>query len=202
MEYVRALKFPLAGEGWVAKVLLGTVIGLVPIAGLATYGYGIEVIRRVASDDREELPAWDRFGRYLARGFAMTVAALLYMLPGVIFALLALVAGRQSGAVSAAGFLLALLYLLLVGVMFPAAIARYALTDEWFSMFDLGWIFGFVGRNLGTYIVMLIVSVIFASLLMLAGFVAFFVGSYVATFWVILMANHLLGQLLRQSGAV
>jgi hypothetical protein len=194
MEYGRALKFPLDAEGWVAKVVIGAVLGLVPIANLAVYGYALEVIRRVASGDRDELPAWDRFSRYLVRGFAASIAGFLYILPGgIAFGLLA-ISASSSGGMVALSVLLLLAYLLLVGLVFPAAMIRYALTDEWFTMFDFGWIVGFVTRDVGSYLAVVLAILLITAALGVVAVVTFGIAGIVTSLWTMLAAGHLLGQ--------
>lgn len=200
MEYGRAVKFPFAGEGWVAKVVIGVVLGLIPIANLAAYGYGVEVIRRVASGSREELPRWDDFGRYFVRGFAVTVASLLYILPGVLVFLLLLAGGSSSGALMALAVLLFFAYLLAVGLLFPAALVRYALTDQWYTMFDFGWLVGFISRETGSYVALLLATMLFALLLGVVAVITFGLAAVFTNFWTLLVATHLLGQLARRVG--
>jgi hypothetical protein len=119
----------------------------------------------------------------------------------IALVLLLLAWGNSLGFLGLVALLFAL-YSLVVAFVFPAAMARYALTDEWFTMFDFGWVLSFVGKNLGRYLVMLIVAVLLALLLNLAGAIALFVGAWVTSFWTVLMFNHLLGQLVRQSAVV
>jgi hypothetical protein len=202
MDYGRALKFPFSDSSWLSKVLIGVLLALVPVANLASYGYGVEVTRRVASADREELPAWDQFGRYFVRGFALTVASLLYMLPGLLaFLVLLLLFNGSPAMIGLSGFLL-VAYLLLVALAFPVALVRYALTDEWFTMFDFSWVLRFLGGNLGTYVVMLLVIALLAALLSALGMLALGIGIYVTSYWILLMTHHLLGQLVRRSAVV
>jgi hypothetical protein len=202
MDYGRALKFPFSDSGWLSKVLIGVLLALVPIANLASYGYAVEVTRRVASGDREELPAWDQFGRYFVRGFALTVASLLYMLPGLlVFIVFALAFSSSPGFLALSGLLL-VGYMLLVVVVFPVAIVRYALTDEWFTMFDFSWLFSFLGSNLGSYLMMLLVVAALAVILGIGGFLALGIGIYVTSFWTLLVTHHLLGQLVRRSAVM
>jgi hypothetical protein len=202
MDYVRAVKFPLGAEGWVAKVVIGVVVSLVPIANLATYGYAVEVVRRVAAGDPEELPTWEAFGRFFVRGFAVAVASLLYTLPGMLAFGLLLIAGSSSGGLVALSALLMFTYFLFVGLVFPVAVVRYALTDEWYTMFDFAWLAGFIGRHLGSYLGVLAGVLVIALLFALLAIATFGLAALLTNFWVLLAAAHLLGQLARRGAAL
>src|SRR5660397_281821 len=76
MDYGKSIKFPLDDPSWVTKVIIGIVIGFIPIVNFAQQGYGLEIIRRVARGEEEELPAWDNFGSYIVQGLAVSVAVL------------------------------------------------------------------------------------------------------------------------------
>jgi hypothetical protein len=75
VDYERAIKFPVQERDWIAKVAVGSLIGLVPVVNFAQQGYALEVLRRVAYGEAEELPAWDQFGRYFVKGLGVALAA-------------------------------------------------------------------------------------------------------------------------------
>ncbi len=227
MEYGRAVTFPLQDPSWVGKVALGALIGLVPIANMAQAGYGLEVTRRVAEGDSEELPRWDRFGQYVSKGFGVSVASFLWSLPVLLLGLLAVLWGLQGTQLTSvssgdgvavltpapgAGLLVVAFLALLVGAVlwaaFPVAMLRYAVTGQWVSMFDFGWILRYLGENLGTYLLMLlVVSVVGVAggLVVLLLQAVPFLGILVllpAAFWMMLVLGHLLGQLGRQARTV
>lgn len=199
MEFGRALSFPWKSEGWISKVAIGSILNLIPLLNLANYGYGMEVARRVAYGDAEELPAWDQLGRYFVRGLAIGLAAFLYMLPGMLLAGLLLVGTgfEEDYALLAAAIYFGWSFVLML--MMPIAVLRYALTDHWFTMFDFGWIWSVIGRNLGSYLAILIVGVVLSVVLILLGTLALGIGAIVASFWTVLMFFHLFGQLGRRT---
>lgn len=88
MDIGKAFAFISEDKEWTKKVLLGVVIGVIPIANFAVYGYQIQVARNVAAaQDRPEadagspLPDWNDFGRLLADGLRFMAVILIYMLP-------------------------------------------------------------------------------------------------------------------------
>ena len=199
MEFGRALSFPWKSEGWVSKIAIGCILNLIPLLNLANYGYGMEVTRRVAYGEAEELPAWDQLGRYFVRGLAVGLAAFLYMLPGMLLAGLLLVGTGFEDEYAPAAAAIYFGWSVILMLMMPIAVLRYALTDQWFTMFDFSWIWSVIGRNLGSYLAILIVGVLLSMLLIVLGTLALGIGAIVASFWSVLMFFHLFGQLGRRT---
>lgn len=227
MEYGRALTFPLNDPSWLTKIAVGSLISLVPFLNLAQAGYGLEVTRRVAGGDREELPRWDQLGRYFSHGLGVALGSLLWGLPVLLLVLMLFAWGLGDLAVIGAlsdggtvvvgsglggGFLFTVFLTLLLGAVvsltFPVAMLRYATTQRWIAMFDFGWILGYLARNLGVYLAMLAMLVVLgvaAALALAVLQMVPVVGLVVAlpgAFWMALVVNHLLGQLARKTALV
>jgi hypothetical protein len=162
MDFGKAFTFVFDDEDWVKKIALGGLLSLIPVIGVfLVIGYGLEVTKRVIKGDAEVLPDWSDFGGYLTKGFMVFLIFFVYMLPvlliqacasipylfeypddtlTVIFAIVAICFGCFTFLYSLAAYL-----------MLPAAVGRYAATDELGAAFKLGEIFGMVKDNLGTY---------------------------------------------------
>jgi Protein of unknown function (DUF4013) len=202
VDIERALKYQFEDPSWVSKLLIGAVIGLVPIANFAQQGYAIEVIRRVAAHDREPLLAWDDFGRYFVRGAAVALAGLIYTLPAIVIFVLALLAARGAAPAIIVLVLLLLVYFLVVAIVFPLGLTRYALTDSWSGMFDFGWMARAIGAKPGPYVLVLVVSFVVFGVAATVGTMLLGIGS-LFTVWVAwLFMSHLLGQFARELGGV
>ena len=202
MDIERALRYQFEDPSWVTKLLIGAVIGLVPIANFAQQGYAIEVIRRVAGEDHEPLPAWDDFGRYFVRGAGVALAGVIYTLPAIFVFAPTLVVVRAAPVAIVVLVLLLLLYFLLVALVFPLALTRYALTDTWGGMFDFAWMARAIGAKPGSYVLMLVVSFVVFGVATAVGTMLLGIGS-LFTVWVAwLFTSHLLGQFAREVGGV
>lgn len=81
MDVERALKAPLEDEGWVSKVLIGGVLSLVPIAGLITVGYALQVLDAARRGERCLLP-WEAWGAKFVSGLVAFIVTVVYFLPG------------------------------------------------------------------------------------------------------------------------
>ena len=65
MDIVAALKYPLNDRSWLKRLLVGTLILLIPIIGaIILVGYMVSVIQEVASGNEKYLPAWGDWGEY------------------------------------------------------------------------------------------------------------------------------------------
>lgn len=115
MDIGQAFGYISEDKEWVKKVLLGAVIGAIPIANFAIFGYQIQVARNVAVSIEDPdaapgspLPDWNDFGRLLADGLRFMAVFLVYLLPIILLvvcasiSILALTASDPS-AYSSAG---------------------------------------------------------------------------------------------------
>jgi len=48
MDIGRSFKFMFEDEGWITKILIGGILGLIPIVNFVIYGYQLEVIKNVS----------------------------------------------------------------------------------------------------------------------------------------------------------
>ncbi|TLM98571.1 MAG: DUF4013 domain-containing protein, partial [Actinobacteria bacterium] len=105
MEVGRAFSAPFKDPKWFQKALLGVVFAWIPLVNLAVVGWGMEYLRRVANGRDEELPGWDAFGDYWARGLGFSVAAAIYYLPAGLIFLFFTLSGSAAGGMMAQGAL-------------------------------------------------------------------------------------------------
>ena len=83
MKLSQALRYPFQGEGWFRRILILTLIQLIPIVGqLILLGYGFDIVRAVYTD-RAELPTL-RWPSALKNGLRFLLAGLAYLLPILI----------------------------------------------------------------------------------------------------------------------
>jgi hypothetical protein len=143
MDFGRGLRFPFGDQQWVSKVLIGTLISLVPILNLAATGYMLDVTRAVVGGRDTPLPEWDNLGEKFVRGLIGVLIQFLWTLPVLIFACpMALIAvagsaGSPDGELSAGagvamgcvGVLIALASLALTPIVY-VALSRYAVTNN------------------------------------------------------------------------
>ncbi|GAB4542626.1 MAG: hypothetical protein Kow0063_34870 [Anaerolineae bacterium] len=210
MDIGYSFSYMFQDEDWIKKILIGGVVLLIPIVNFAAIGYLVQIIRNVRAGQPLPLPEWDEFGKYFMDGLWIFLIFLVWSIPIIIVACLngigaAAVAENDDmanafGIVSACFSCLMALWGLVVAVVSPAIMVRYAQVGEFMSGFRFGEIFGIITANVGNYIIVLL-------LMWVAGFIASLgvilcvVGVIFTQFWSYLVAGNLLGQLAGQQEA-
>jgi len=171
MDIGKAFGFVFEDEDWVSKLLLGSVILLIPIFGtFALLGYTIALIRNVKAGEPRPLPAWQDMGSYFMDGLMFWVATLLYALPLLILVcpitvigvmpafagdnedLMTILAGA-SGILTLGLGCVAMIYGILLALLTPVLQIRYAETGEIGACLRFGEVFRFLFANIGSVII-------------------------------------------------
>lgn len=201
MDYETAFKKPFT---CVKKLIVGILLGIVPIINFFVSGYIVETARRTMKKDFE-LPEWRGWGELFVSGLLYTVIGFIYTLPALAVGLISLWPMLPSlysyyisqiipnAAVQApdlmqimagmgnmmAGILLALLFLLLAVYAAPSAILHFA-GNDFGSAFRLGSVFrtAFTKDYFLAWLVFAVYSVALSGLLSRIPFI----GSAFATF--------------------
>lgn len=212
MDFGKAFSFTFDDPDWVKKVLIGGVVTLVPIVNFASTGYSLEVTRRIINGDARPLPEWDDFGGKLVKGLLVTAIGFVYALPILLLVCLMQggmmllggtagssrsgsdAAGGAIGIISACFGCLIFLYSLLLGIVLPAAIGNYAAKDQFGAAFRFGDVLSLVQKNLGVYLMVLLVEIAGGLVASVVGFIACGIGLFFTAFWALLVNGHATGQ--------
>jgi hypothetical protein len=212
MEFGRAFSFVFDDQDWIKKVAIAALVSLIPIVGpLLLAGWGLGVTRRVIRGDATPLPDFSDFGGTLVDGLKIFVIGFVYMLPIILVQScsggIIAIAGQQVNedtlttviAVSQACFgCLTLLYSIFVGLMLPAAVGKFADTDELKAAFRFGEVFGLVRNNVGAYIIVLLGGLV-AGLVASLGVIACVIGMFFTSAYSFAVNGHLMGQAYKQA---
>jgi hypothetical protein len=219
MDLGRSFKYMFEDEGWISKVLIGGIQGIIPIVNFVVYGYMLEIIHNVAAGQELPLPKWDEFGTKFMKGLMVFLASLIYALPiivlSIVFAIVSAVIGAGASSSSrdasnAAGGIIGLcavvyycvvfIYALLVyGFLFVPGLMRYADGGEFGVFFQFGQNWSLVSSNLGGYVVMILVSVVALIVAEIVGTIACGIGLLFTMFWAYLVSGHLMGQYWKEN---
>lgn len=215
MNFKNALRYPFQDAGWLPKVLVGTLIMLVPILNFVALGFLADVVRNVSQGRETPMPTWDDFGGLFTRGFFMLLVQLLWSLPLLILACpmigIIVLTGAASGDEPGAAFFLVLgcsMVLLIaiaivIGPFMLAAQARYAATQQ-FAAAMPGPVVGLVRANARPWIIaylfnLALNAVIGVLALPLAITIIGIILLFPLAFYQVLALAHWQGQALRQT---
>jgi hypothetical protein len=142
MDLKRGLTFPTLDPQWIVKVLIGTLISIVPILNFVGVGYALDVTRNVNNGQETPLPEWNDFGGQFIRGLLAVIIQFIWSLPLLvlvcpfIFTIIGSVdaeSGQLTGAGSAAIVCMPILIIVGALVLAPfimAANTRFAITNQ------------------------------------------------------------------------
>ncbi len=181
MDVGRSFTYMLQQPGGVGKLVIGGLLLFVPIFGWAVVaGYMIRTLRKVAAGD-DSLPEWTDWGGLFVTGLLVWVGGLIYEAPGLIV-----------GRFGTGGALLQSLWGIVVFIVLPAALMRFAATDNIGAFFDFSEIIAFIQANASNYILAVVLALV-ASVLAMFGLILLIVGVVFTIFWASLVTAHLYG---------
>ena len=213
MDYGKSFTYPFEDKEWVTKILIGSLLSVIPFLNLVVLGYVLKVIRNVADGVDPALPNWDDFADFFVKGLVATLGTLVYALPIIAIALGMAFFGALTGYDSSnsqqfSPFICCIwglscltgLYGLLMALVLPAAYTKYALRGDFGAFFRFGEIFHFITSNLGNYLITIILTLV-ASFIASFGVILCGIGIVFTEFWATLVMPHLLGQIVRLRAA-
>lgn len=209
MDIGSAFSYVFDDEEWIKKVLIGAVLALTGIGFIPIIGYGLEVTRRAAQGHPQPLPDWDDWGKMIIEGLLSGVISFVWALPIVLLSVCISIAstvaanninGEAGGiavmVLSICVGLIAVIYSVAMALFLPAALAKYAISGEFGAAFRVGEVIGIVRNNMGTYLMVLLISII-AQLVSSLGIIALGCGFYFTSFYAILVTYRAYGQAYR-----
>lgn len=219
MDIGKSFTYMMQDPNWIMKILIGGVVGIIPIVNFAAYGYMLTVMKNVAEDQPNPLPEWGDFGAHFMKGLYAFIGILVYILPiiliscclGIVTSVLGGAAGStgSSDAAGALGGVIGILsiclnciiglYSLVVAVFIYAALTRFAMSNNQLSIFwDFRGTLDLITKNMGNYIMALLISIV-ASFVAGFGIILCVIGVFFTSFWAMLVAANVFGQFWRNS---
>jgi hypothetical protein len=209
MDIGKALGFVFEDQDWISKVLIGaliTFLSFLILPAFLLFGYSLEVTKRVLRGDPQPLPPWTELGDLFVKGVMVVIIGIVYALPIIVINLCAtpiwIVFGDRGGnAAEAINGLatfgvscLSILWAIVMSIVLPAALARFADTGELRDAFQFGNILRFVQDNLGTYVVVFLVIWVANLIAGVIGAAACGIGLFFTQPILYMFTGHLYGQ--------
>jgi len=223
LDFGRAFSFFFEDPEWVKKAIIGGLLylgGFLTLillgAGLLLFaiaaGFMMRLLQRSWVGEARPLPAWEDYGGLLrdgikAIGLSLAYMVGVYIVPGIMIAVLALAGGAMSHSGSeAAGGLMALAILvlqllsavlnLILSLYLPSALTRMTLYQRFSAGFEVRENIDFIRRNPKNYFLAFLASFL-ANLVAGVGVLACCVGVFPAIFWSACVMGWSFGQVAR-----
>jgi hypothetical protein len=205
MDVGSSFSYMFKDEDWIKKVLIGGVVGAIPIVNFAALGYMVQIIRNVRDGQTLPLPEWDEFGKYFVDGLWIFLIFLVWSIPIILVACLqgagaAALAEASNDAANAFGIIstcftcVIVLWALVIAAVAPAILVRFAEVGEFMTGFRFSEIFEVIRADVGNYIIVILLIWV-ASLIASFGVILCVIGVIFTQFWSYLVSGNLLGQL-------
>ncbi len=212
MDIMEEVKFPAKDSEWIVKVLIGGILGIMPIVNFISYGYSVKVMKG-AIGGNPGMPKWDDWGDLFVKGLMVFIIELIYMIIPVLIivisvggALMALFTGNFNAfAVAMAGamggVLIGLILALIAAFLLPMALAMYVKEDSIGAAFRVGELLSRIKSVIGDYIVVYIVVIVMGiilgilNIIPILGFLLLIFGS----FYIMATAFNMFGKIYTQS---
>jgi hypothetical protein len=169
MDIGKSFTYIFDDTDWWKKLGIGALVSLVPVFNFAWIGYTVEVMKNVKASSSKPLPDWQDMGSFFTGGLFLSLAMLLYSLPGlllfllpVLFMVVPALFNNQSDLLNALltaltgvscvlGCLL-LLYFLAISFLYPAVMIHYAEKKTFGACFEVKAILAQVSARFGDYL--------------------------------------------------
>jgi len=161
MIVARALAMPFAPRG-LGRLLVGAVLGVIPLVNLLSLGYAAEVMERGVRG-QSELPSWSEPGAKLARGLGWVLVILAYLAFPLLITTFSGLWGTVAATTSASGLnpfalaglggslLWAVVLAMTLGFLLPMALAHYVATGDIAAAFRVGTLVRYIARSFASY---------------------------------------------------
>lgn len=163
MDFQRSFTYVFEDPSWLQKILIGSLISVIPIVNFASIGFALETMRRAKEGIAPVMPEWQDFGNFFKEGFQFFLGLLIYfivlfLLFGVAggFAFVGSSASRLGSEPSLSGFALlifivASIYMLALMFFYPAIYLNFGRKRTVSSMLELQEIVRIFSSDPGRY---------------------------------------------------
>jgi len=196
-EYLEALKRPFTD---IKKLILGMVIGIIPIINFMFSGYLLKVAKSTMNKQRD-LPEWSEWSDMFVKGVLAYIIGIIYMIPVGIIALIATFTGLLTlptladlvplkiltwlfGAGIAA--IIMVIVIVIFALLSSVAILSFADTEKFGSAFEFKDIArkAFNGQYIGGWLITMIISLVIGFLLSWIPVLGVIIAMYVLSVFV------------------
>ncbi|MGE5391750.1 MAG: DUF4013 domain-containing protein [Deltaproteobacteria bacterium] len=143
-DWQELLRYPLGDDRWILKVIIGSLITLVPVLNLVLLGYAVACIE-LGMQGRRQLPEWEAWRDYIRDALSAVLILLAYLLVPIVLTIV-------LSHIPLIGIVLGAVLILLAGALAPMALAAYTIRRDISEAFSLGDIIHQINNNLEAYL--------------------------------------------------
>ncbi len=191
MDLKQHLMYPFRDHSWVPKMLLGSLICLIPGVNLLVLGYGVACLR-MGMRGWNSLPDWNDWQDYLFEGLAACAILLIYMLVPIVLSM-------ALNAIPVIGTVLTAIIALIVGLLAPLSLAAYSANRQAVDALRISEIIKQLGNIIEAYVTIYICEILVLSIglaIILALPYLAIIGAFLI-FYSTLVFFYMLGHILR-----
>lgn len=211
MNFGLSFSYVFNDPEWFRKVAIPAVCGLIPVVGpFIVSGWALKATKNVIDGNEEHALPELEFGADLGRGFMAFLIGLIYSLPALIFAGLAI--GLFSFGANAEDFFQVVLYIIggcfvllaiLVGLLLSflsmTATANYVAKGEFGAAFHFKELFGMLKNSFVSWLLVLLGAILALGIIAPLGGIVCGIGALLTSAYGNAIYAHLLGQAYNQS---
>jgi hypothetical protein len=175
MDVGKSIGYVFEDKKWVSKLLIGMLVGILPIVNFVLFGWLIDLMRNVARHESQPLPEWENNLDKFVKGLILFVVSLIYSLPALVIIWTTMIPSLINGALRdvepqqvfemfagtiALSSCAILIYGLLISFLLPAILLNFARKGTVVSCFEFGEIWRIISKNLGDYIVAWLIIIV------------------------------------------
>ena len=218
MEIGESIKYPTTDNDWIKKVVIGGILGMIPIVNFIVQGYYLKILKG-SIENKSGMPEWEDWGNLFIKGLIVFIISIIYMLIPIIVisisvggAILAAVSGGTEAMIAAigaaaGGLLIAFILMLISLLLLPMALAIYAKEESFGSAFRFGEIINRIFSNFGNYILVYLVIIvlgiivgIITGILNIIPYLGMVIAIF-ANFYIVAVAANMFGEVYTNSKA-
>jgi len=218
MEIGESIKYPTTDNDWIKKVVIGGILGMIPIVNFIVQGYYLKILKG-SIENKSGMPEWEDWGNLFIKGLIVFIISIIYMLIPIIVisisvggAILAAVSGGTEAMIAAigaaaGGLLIAFILMLISLLLLPMALAIYAKEESFGSAFRFGEIINRIFSNFGSYILVYLVIIvlgiivgIITGILNIIPYLGMVIAIF-ANFYIVAVAANMFGEVYTNSKA-
>jgi len=218
MEIGESIKYPTTDNDWIKKVVIGGILGMIPIVNFIVQGYYLKILKG-SIENKSGMPEWEDWGNLFIKGLIVFIISIIYMLIPIIVisisvggAILAAVSGGTEAMIAAigaaaGGLLIAFILMLISLLLLLMALAIYAKEESFGSAFRFGEIINRIFSNFGSYILVYLVIIvlgiivgIITGILNIIPYLGMVIAIF-ANFYIVAVAANMFGEVYTNSKA-